>query len=89
MASAATARGVLCRLRRDIARIEGRLAEADRLAFVSEGRGDSEGQGVSGSFAAAEGGVSGNFGADAGSIKNIFSLTLRNYVSDDINQKWN
>ena len=66
MASAATAREVLCRLRRDIARIEGRLAEADRLAFVSEGRGDSEGQGVSGSFAAAEGGVSGNFGADAG-----------------------
>jgi len=37
MASAATARGVLCRLRRDIARIEGRLAAADRLAFASEG----------------------------------------------------
>jgi len=36
MASAATARGVLCRLRRDIARIEGRLAAADRLGFVGE-----------------------------------------------------
>ncbi len=47
MASAATARGVLCRLRRDIARIEGRLAAADRLAFVSENPGVSEGLGVS------------------------------------------
>lgn len=44
MASAATAREVLCRLRRDIARIEGRLAEADRLAFVSEGLGAAAGQ---------------------------------------------
>jgi len=47
MASAATARAVLCRLRRDIARIEGRLAEADRLAFVSEDLGVSEGLGGS------------------------------------------
>ena len=42
MASVATARGVLCRLRRDIARIEGRLAEADRLAFASEDRGSAK-----------------------------------------------
>ncbi len=56
MASAATARGVLCRLRRDIARIEGRLAEADRLAFVSESQGVSENPGtadVSGAMAGA------------------------------------
>ena len=72
MAPAATARGVLCRLRRDIARIEGRLAEADRLAFVSEGLGVSEsgevseGLGVSGRFDAAKDGVGEVFGAAAG-----------------------
>ena len=55
MAPAATARGVLCRLRRDIARIEGRLAEADQLAFVREGRGASEGHGASGRFSADTG----------------------------------
>ena len=66
MASATTARGVLCRLRRDIARIEGRLAEADRLAFVSEGQGISENPGVSEGSGGADGGVGEDFGATAG-----------------------
>ena len=73
MASAATARGVLYRLRRDIARIEGRLAEADRLAFVSEG------QGVSGSSSAAAGHADGPILPAAGSSQPsaaCFSLGL-------------
>jgi protein ImuA len=36
MASPATAQAELCRLRRDIARIEGRLADADRLVLDSD-----------------------------------------------------
>jgi hypothetical protein len=66
MASAATARGELCRLRRDIARIEGRLAEADRLAFVSEGQRDSESLEVSEGSGAAEGGMGKGSGTAAG-----------------------
>lgn len=43
MASTAAARAELCRLRRDIARIEGRLAEADRMLLgnAAEGPGDA------------------------------------------------
>ncbi len=59
MASAATAREVLCRLRRDIARIEGRLAEADRLAFMSEGLGAAAGQ--AGGRAIPAGGLAARF----------------------------
>ncbi len=69
MASAATAREVLCRLRRDIARIEGRLAEADRLAFVREGRG------VSGS-SSADAGQSGGSTMPAAGLVARFSLGL-------------
>lgn len=86
MASAATARGVLCRLRRDIARIEGRLAEADRLAFVSEDLGASEDRAAGGRFAAADRGVgegsdavagqSGGPTRPAGGLAERFSLGL-------------
>jgi protein ImuA len=68
MASAATARGVLCRLRRDIARIEGRLAAADRLAFASEG-------GV-GEDSDAVAGQSGGLETPAGGLAERFSLGL-------------
>jgi len=73
MASAATAQGVLCRLRRDIARIEGRLAEADRLAFVSEDLGVSEGLGGSESADAER---SGGPIMPAGGLAARFSLGL-------------
>ena len=75
MASATTARGVLCRLRRDIARIEGRLAEADRLAFLSEGLGVSESRGVSGS-SSADAGQSGGLTLPAAGLVARFSLGL-------------
>ena len=74
MASAATARGVLCRLRRDIARIEGRLAEADRLAFISEGLGVGEGGVGEDSDAAV--GQSGGPIRPAGSLAARFPLGL-------------
>ena len=74
MASAATARGVLCRLRRDIARIEGRLAAADRLVFMAESRGGSENPGVSGALGISEGQeVSGRFGAAEAGMGDGFS----------------
>jgi protein ImuA len=68
MASAATARGVLCRLRRDIARIEGRLAATDRLAFASEG-------GV-GEDSDAVAGQSGGLETPADGLAERFSLGL-------------
>ena len=47
MASTAVAQAELCRLRQDIARIEGRLAEADRLVLDPAVRGSEPGAGAS------------------------------------------
>jgi protein ImuA len=62
---------VLCRLRRDIARIEGRLAEADRLAFVSENPGVSEDKDSS-----ADAGQAGGPKMPAAGFAGRFSLDL-------------
>src|SRR3712207_4047925 len=49
MASTAAAQATLCRLRRDIARIEGRLAEAERLVLDALPAGTGEPSAASGS----------------------------------------